>query len=108
MTLKSALQQCVPHPIRSTMGKLRLRGAMHRSAGRTHEQIFSEIYESNAWGGKSGTYSSGSGSHEQLNDFYIDLVRSLIESERVTRVVDLGCGDFRVGRRIAGHGGADY
>ncbi len=108
MTLKSVLKQCVPYPVLSTMGKLRLRRTMHRSAGRTHEQIFSEIYKRRAWGGASGTYCSGSGSHEQLNDLYIDLVRSLIESEKVRRVVDLGCGDFRVGRRIVGHEGADY
>jgi SAM-dependent methyltransferase len=106
MSLKFALKQYVPSPILSTIRKVRLRQDMHRSAGRTHEQIFSEIYESGAWGGEPGTYSSGSGSHERLNNSYIDLVLSLIQTEKVSRVVDLGCGDFRVGRRIIGHGAA--
>ena len=40
-----------------------------------------------------------------MNDAYVNLVLSLMKkSEQISRMVDLGCGDFRVGRRIAGQG----
>jgi SAM-dependent methyltransferase len=106
MSLKSTVKQYVPSPLLSTIRKARLRHEMHRSMGRTHAQIFSEIYGRGAWGGGPGTLSSGPGSQEELNDPYIELVLSLMEAEKVSRVVDLGCGDFRIGRRIAGHGAA--
>jgi len=104
VSLKSTLKQYVPSPILSRIQRAGLRHDMYRSAGRTHKEIFSEIYERNLWRGEPGTYSSGPGSHEQVNESYINLVLSLIEREKVARIVDLGCGDFRVGQRIVGFG----
>jgi SAM-dependent methyltransferase len=106
VSLKSALKQYVPSPILSRIQRAGLRHDMYRSEGRTHKEIFSEIYERDLWRGESGTYSSGPGSHEQVNESYINLVLSLIEREKVGRIVDLGCGDFRVGQRIVGFGAA--
>ncbi len=61
-----------------------------------------QIYEQNLWGGETGTFYSGSGSHESgLVDPYVKKVQHFLSSfdEPVT-VADLGCGDFNVGRHF--------
>jgi SAM-dependent methyltransferase len=69
------------------------------------EQIFTKIYESGAWG-KSGDlaspFYSGSGSRRDVEvATYIQSISSFLRSfEAKPDVVDLGCGDFAVGRQI--------
>jgi SAM-dependent methyltransferase len=104
LSMKSRIKQYVPSSILSGVSNFRLRHAMNRSKGRTPAQIFAEIYESNAWGGEAGTFSSGSGSAGQINDDYVELVLSLMRRENVQSLVDLGCGDFKVGARLVESG----
>ncbi len=68
------------------------------------EDVFTDIYSNNRWGGAPGTYFSGLGSHEtSVVSPYVASVRS--ELDRIgaasMTVVDLGCGDFSVGQQIA-------
>ncbi len=68
------------------------------------EDVFTDIYSNNRWGGTSGSFFSGAGSHEAtIVEPYLAGVKR--ELERIgaasLTVVDLGCGDFSVGRRIA-------
>src|SRR5262245_66437426 len=70
VSLKSTLKQYVPSPILSRIQRAGLRHDMYRSAGRTHKEIFSEIYESNLWRGEPGAQCSGPGSHEKANDHH--------------------------------------
>lgn len=63
-------------------------------------ETFSEIYERNAWGGKKGEFYSGDGSNENYAKFYAETIQTFISDNKVKRVVDLGCGDFRVGSRF--------
>ena len=104
MLLTPAIRRYVPRALLRSIQRVVLRQEMRRSAGRSHEDIFCDIYKSNAWGGTPTQFSSGSGSDEGVNDAYVNLVLSLMKSEQISRMVDLGCGDFRVGRRIAGQG----
>jgi SAM-dependent methyltransferase len=104
MSVKSTIKQYVPSSILSGVSNFRLRRAMNRSKGRTPAQIFGEIYERNAWGGEAGNFSSGSGSAERVNDDYVELVLSLIRRGNVRSIVDLGCGDFKVGARMVESG----
>ena len=71
--------------------------------GMTNEQIFSQIYGENRWGGEKGEFCSGTGStNDAVVTTYVDTIRRLA-SERGflgTRFVDFGCGDFRVGQRL--------
>lgn len=67
---------------------------------RTNKEIFTKIYKEKTWG-ENGDFFSGFGSLEQgvVNPYCLwvrDFLQSLPESQRV--VVDLGCGDFRIGR----------
>lgn len=68
------------------------------------EEVFTDIYSNNRWGGASGTFFSGSGSHEDaMVGPYVTAVKRELErigADSMT-VVDLGCGDFSVGRKIA-------
>ena len=104
MLLTPAIRRYVPPSLLRSIQRVVLRQEMRRSVGRSHEDIFGDIYNANAWGGTPTQFSSGSGSDEGVNDAYVNLVLSLVKSEQVSRMVDLGCGDFRVGRRIAGQG----
>src|SRR5262245_35208649 len=69
------------------------------------EQIFTRIYECGAWGRSEDptlTFYSGSGSHrDEENALYVRAVGEFLGSFPVKpSVVDLGCGDFKVGSQI--------
>lgn len=76
-------------------------------ARRSVKEVFTRIYVENRWGGggaKSDSaypFDSGAGSADEAAAPYVECVRSFIAAHDIQRVVDLGCGDFRVGRRIA-------
>jgi hypothetical protein len=69
--------------------------------------IFERIYETAAWG-KGMRYNSGSGSSGVSVDQYVTLIKSYIDAHGIKAIVDLGCGDFRVGERITSGGGITY
>jgi SAM-dependent methyltransferase len=68
--------------------------------------VFTQIYKENLWGNckphadKEFPFYSGPGSAEPTANPYAECVRQFIELHGVGSVVDLGCGDFRVGSRI--------
>lgn len=65
-------------------------------------EVFSEIYAQKQWGGgKDENFTSGTGSRDAYTGRYCELINAFIQKHKVQTVVDLGCGDFRVGRRIA-------
>lgn len=61
--------------------------------------VFSKIYENGHWGGEA--FNSGIGSAERHTIDFVRVVNDLIAQHGFTSVVDIGCGDFRVGRQIA-------
>jgi len=66
------------------------------------EQVFSEIYLNKEWGNDKSTYYSGSGSHDPtIVTPYIKAVHTLLASFPDKPIlVDLGSGDFNVGRNF--------
>ena len=67
--------------------------------------VFTNIYETGVWGNNHSKYysgSSGSGSDVNCNKEYIEILRKLINDNKINSVVDLGCGDFRIGRLLYG------
>jgi SAM-dependent methyltransferase len=68
------------------------------------QEVFARVYSDNLWGGEAGEFCSGSGSKAQIVGEYCTLVRDEIASRAVRSVLDLGCGDFQVGQRIASTG----
>ena len=67
------------------------------------EDIFTYIYESRIWGdNKNNNYSgsSGPGSGVEYNKKYIEIVKKVIKDYNINNIVDLGCGDFKIGRLL--------
>jgi SAM-dependent methyltransferase len=63
--------------------------------------VFSDIYERGEWGvdeNKKGN--SGTGSSPQNARMYIAYLQNYLNENNIHSVVDLGCGDWRVGREI--------
>ncbi len=74
-----------------------------RYANMNAAEVFSEVYAQKEWGEhtQSDKFNSGSGSDAAQTSEYCELVNDFVEEHQIERVVDLGCGDFRVGRQIA-------
>jgi hypothetical protein len=67
------------------------------------EDIFTKIYESKKWGENENinySGSSGNGSGIEYNKKYIEIVKNVIYHYEIKNIVDLGCGDFRIGRLL--------
>lgn len=64
-------------------------------------EAFSKIYRENLWGGNKGEFNSGQGSIGMAAEQYVDFVCSFIQAKKISSIVDVGCGDFRIGKKIA-------
>lgn len=76
------------------------------NARKTAAEVFSEVYRRKLWGTGEGAFYSGPGSDPENASLYCDLVRDVVLSLRRPEVtiVDLGCGDFRVGSQFLAPG----
>lgn len=72
-----------------------------RKAPSPAQAVFASIYRRAAWGSGDTPYYSGPGSDDELSGPYVDYVVQRLRERQCQRVLDLGCGDFRVGARIA-------
>jgi SAM-dependent methyltransferase len=67
------------------------------------ENIFTKIYENKIWGDNKNNHylgSSGGGSLPKNNKEYIKIVKNIIIEYKINTIVDLGCGDFQIGRLL--------
>ncbi len=67
------------------------------------QDVFTEIYTRNLWGGAEGEFCSGPGSVEPAIVYpYLAMVQKMAAREGFSGMsfVDLGCGDFRVGSQL--------
>ena len=68
------------------------------------ESIFTNVYESKAWGNNNNidyNGSSGDGSSIEYNkDTYVFFLKKFITDNKIKNIIDLGCGDFRCGKLI--------
>lgn len=68
------------------------------------EEVFTDIYARHKWGGTDGEFSSGAGTrNDGIVGPYVAAVRRWLEEidAGTLTVVDLGCGDFHIGRQLA-------
>lgn len=91
--MRQLIKAVVPKSMRS---KLRRTTDSLRST----ESVFTEIYQKGIWGSRDNLY-SGTGSRGTAADQYVSTVTQFIKANGVSSVVDLGCGDFVIGHRIA-------
>lgn len=70
---------------------------------------FTEIYRTKLWGAPEGhDFFSGGGSGLLFTTQYVDQVVRFIAEHQIRTFVDLGCGDFQVGRLICEKTGVRY
>ena len=70
---------------------------------RDMEKVFTRKYQQNKWGKDiSNKYkgNSGPGSTILFNIEYIEFLKNFIINNNIKNIVDLGCGDFRIGEKI--------
>lgn len=75
-----------------------------RNARLSTQQVFSDIYREQKWGSSDRPFCSGSGTaSSQIVDLYVEAVTRLVAEQQLATctAVDLGCGDFAVGSRLA-------
>jgi SAM-dependent methyltransferase len=96
MGIQTKVKRLIPPPLLRMRHRWMLANIRRRYGKMTTEEAFSEIYRRRLWGSGSGT-----GSEERYSKAYCDFVVRFALERRVKRVVDIGCGDFSVGRRIA-------
>jgi SAM-dependent methyltransferase len=71
-------------------------------------ETFQRIYRTKAWGDDGEPFFSGPGSHRPICELYCASIVKFIEENKIRSVIDLGCGDFSVGRRIHEATGVRY
>ena len=64
------------------------------------EEIFTDIYHKNAWGGEPGQFYSGTGTHNPNTAIYVENVVRLIKERDIKSILDIGCGDFTIMQRV--------
>jgi hypothetical protein len=64
------------------------------------KEVFTRVYDTHEWGGRKGQYCSGSGSSDHQATLYATMVKAFVAERNIRTIVDLGCGDFVVGREL--------
>jgi hypothetical protein len=105
INIRSVLKRFIPKDVLSvgkSMRKQRAWLGIRRQYGELSvAEAFAETYRSKLWGEVEGEdFCSGGGSDQQFAVPYAAWVTRFIAERGVNTVVDLGCGDFRVGQRI--------
>src|ERR1700679_759358 len=99
------VKEALPMPVRLFIRRLRWRMNLQKNTERSSAEVFSEIYRTQSWAPhlklSPGALYSGPGSDEELGRPYAAEIVKYIHTHGIKTVVDLGCGDFRVGRLIA-------
>lgn len=103
--MKSLLRNLVPVSLLQSYKRVGRRREHARNRTRSAEEVFTEIYQHHLWGGTEGQAHSGNGSVvAQVVAPYVSMIteQSRAQDFAGRRFVDLGCGDFRVGRQLLG------
>ena len=99
--LKKLIKSVIPE----SLVKWRRKRVLDSFSGRSNGEIFTATYLNYLWGRKEGDFNfySGDGSHNpEIIDEYINKVSGfLAEFSSPPVVVDLGCGDFHIGRQLS-------
>jgi SAM-dependent methyltransferase len=111
MQTRKILSRLLPGPAR--LYRQYLKSQIERSRRKfgayTVAEAFSEIYRTGRWGAaQDGPFFSGDGSRDEFAEQYVNVVGAFARERGVRRILDIGCGDFRVGRKLVAASGAAY
>lgn len=96
-------EQSLRSRVRSIYRKLWLIPRMRRKYGRMPiAEAFRQVYATGMWDPAStAAFESGRGSGGPAAENYAALVLDFIRAQEIKSIADLGCGDFRIGARLA-------
>jgi hypothetical protein len=100
--MRSPIHAVLPRRVHELLSQILLKADMVSAARKDRASVFSEIYRRRKWGVGPTAFFSGSGSEDVSSQQYIAYARRFIADNDIKSVVDLGCGDFQVGRQIIG------
>ena len=106
MSIKTVIKKLTPTPLWMMSRRIRRLAIETKDKRRSTREVFTQIYSDNLWragrslADKDLPFYSGPGSDEESAKPYLDCINTFIKAHNVKSVVDLGCGDFRVGSRI--------
>jgi Methyltransferase domain len=111
--LRSIVKQFVPQPILRTLKNRRtsLKWARIRQqySHLSVAEAFTQTYRTKLWGSVGGDeFFSGDGSLDKFAAPYVEWLTRFIAERNINTVVDLGCGDFRIGQRICSANSVNY
>ena len=96
------IEKLVPGPLKNPYRRLRS-AIKNRAFGSSNQQVFDEIYRQQAWGAaEEGGIYSGPGTYDPSVQAYVDYLIDFIDGHKVRSIVEIGCGDFSIGRQYAG------
>ena len=98
------MKDLAPQSVRRMLRRLKADIKASRNRRLSIQDVFTKVYSEGMWGGNPGTFFSGPGSNEEAAKPYAGFVLRFMTERNLKSVVDLGCGDFRVGRLIAASG----
>jgi 2-polyprenyl-3-methyl-5-hydroxy-6-metoxy-1,4-benzoquinol methylase len=103
VNVKQVIRQALPEGLVAQYYRSKIARNRQKNQAKSTAEIFSEIYQSGEWGNSQDQYDSGTGSSEdRFIQPYCNLVGEFVaglDRDGLT-IVDLGCGDFRVGGAV--------
>jgi ubiquinone/menaquinone biosynthesis C-methylase UbiE len=101
VAFRSLVSKITPDRIKLMRKRWEWKGIRKHYSELPVQEVFSQIYRTKAWGEADGEkYCSGFGSDQEFATPYVGLIARFVRDRQVRNLVDLGCGDFRVGRQI--------
>jgi len=88
-----------PSDIVELYRKVKIRAERSHFSKLSTAEVFDEIYRKKLWG-HDGELCSGSGSRGAAASQYIDAVTKFINNYQIANILDIGCGDFYIGKAI--------
>lgn len=105
--MQSTLMRLVPEALLRLLRPVKRAMERRRNATRSVEEVFTDIYLNRRWGGRPDEFCSGSGTRDaRVVDAYVGAVAEWLQKQAGGEglvVVDLGCGDFTVGRQLVAY-----
>jgi SAM-dependent methyltransferase len=98
--LRQAVRAILSRPFLRSLRRGLARRRMRKLAHLPLEAAFDRIYEEATWS-SGGDELSGGGSYGEVADRYVAFVHDFIDEHSIQSILDIGCGDFNVGSRIA-------
>ena len=100
--IRRRLRSLLPTSLLRLINEMRFWSYRRRFRALGRRETFEAIYREHLFGTIPGErFYSGNGSVGRFNDSYCESAAQLIREKGISSIVDLGCGDFRIGARLA-------